>query len=430
MNKNWHRVCASGDLRANEVRRIHIGEEPYALFRGARGTPVAIEDRCLHRGAPLSAGKCKDGSVQCPYHGWSYDQSGQVMEVPSEGGCEAKSRGWRAKTAAVKEEDGWILAEQPLDVKADRAMKPLRSLAEADGRLKNSWYIAALEYEVGPKPIRRVVYDQSYSIKNLEGRIHVSRSGAPVAHRVHSGAVWIWPGDLSAMTESPAWSFPEQNNPAYDGYFMITDFENDAGHLVQNFMDVPHTVFVHEGWFRRKSMLKVPMTVDVGQSRVKVTYHQEDDSIGFWQRLLNPKKEPTTHTDEYIFPNLTRVDYRFGTHHFIINSQCTPVSRFQSRVYTWIAFRTGWMTKALGPAMRFYTRQVINQDVEIMKIQGDNLLEIEGRLGHQEFDRSNGYLSTQADELHIAIDRLRQLGKTSPENARHVEFKREREFWI
>ncbi len=31
---------------------------------------------------------------------------------------------------------------------------------------------------------------------------------------------------------------------------MITDFPNEVTNLAENFMDVPHTVYVHRGWFR------------------------------------------------------------------------------------------------------------------------------------------------------------------------------------
>ncbi|MES2964627.1 MAG: hypothetical protein V4760_12105, partial [Bdellovibrionota bacterium] len=88
------------------------------------------------------------------------------------------------------------------------------------------------------------------------------------------------------------------------------------------------------------------------------------------------------------------------------------------------------LTKPLNPFMRFYTRQVIEQDVDIMKIHGDNLRKFEALRGPFEFTPRHGFFSTGADELHIAIDRLRALGVKSKPSAAQVRFTREREFWI
>jgi hypothetical protein len=204
---------------------------------------------------------------------------------------------------------------------------------------------------------------------------------------------------------------------------MITDFENEVTQLAENFMDVPHTVFVHAKWFRRPSLLKVPMVVTVGSGRVLVTYDQPNDTIGVTKKILNPKGKPTTHTDEFIFPNLTRVDYKFGDHFFVINSQSSPISRYQSRVYTWIAYNVGFFSKLMKPFLGFYTRKVIQQDVEVMANQGPNLKVFEN-LGNIEFQ------STQADELHLAIDRMRNMGVKDRNSVYSIHYERQREFWI
>lgn len=353
----------------------------------------------------------------------------------------------------------------------------MKSLKECDGDLINHWYILALEKEVpAGRPIKRSLYDVPYVLFrdekgqvavlldrclhrgaqlslgtvdqgqvrcpyhgwkfNSEGQVTEVPSDGPTSagdspnskmgcvHKVpvcvQDGCVWIWPGDIAQATAAPEWRFPDYGKSSTMQYFMITDFDNEVTHLVQNFMDVPHTVFVHAGWFRQRSLLKVPVQVAVNAGRVKVTYNQPNDSIGFTEKILNPGGEAMLHTDEYIFPNLTRVDYKFGKKFFIINSQCSPISRYQTRVYTWIAYDVGWISRLLKPLMRFYTRKVITQDVEIMKNQGDNLK----FFGEVEFK------STQADELHLAIDRMRTQGVKDRKEPSVGSYVREREFWI
>ena len=47
--------------------------QPVVLFRQADGTPVAVEDRCIHRRAPLSIGNVVGDDIQCAYHGLVFD---------------------------------------------------------------------------------------------------------------------------------------------------------------------------------------------------------------------------------------------------------------------------------------------------------------------------------------------------------------------
>jgi hypothetical protein len=152
-----------------------------------------------------------------------------------------------------------------------------------------------------------------------------------------------------------------------------------------------------------------------------VTYRQPRDSIGFSERVLNPRKEPMEHTDRFILPNITRVDYRFGTaSEFIIVSQCTPVSALKTRVYTAIIYKLPILTKMLEPFMRFYTRRVIQQDVEIMANQGGNFRR----------DPVPAFNSTDADVVHESIEALRELAARGDPEAFTRARRTEKTIWI
>jgi vanillate O-demethylase monooxygenase subunit len=86
------------------LRRILL-DEPVVLYRAEDGRPVALEDRCCHRHAPLSRGRLVGDAVECPYHGFTYDPSGACILVP---GQPKVPPGARVKSYPVVERHRWI----------------------------------------------------------------------------------------------------------------------------------------------------------------------------------------------------------------------------------------------------------------------------------------------------------------------------------
>lgn len=64
---------------------FRLGGRALAVYRDLTGTVRAVEDRCPHRRLPLSMGRLtEDGSIQCPYHGWSFDgATGRCTAIPN-----------------------------------------------------------------------------------------------------------------------------------------------------------------------------------------------------------------------------------------------------------------------------------------------------------------------------------------------------------
>lgn len=51
---------------------LQVHEKPVAIFRIGEEF-FAIDDRCPHRGGPLSEGTIADGKITCPWHQAVYD---------------------------------------------------------------------------------------------------------------------------------------------------------------------------------------------------------------------------------------------------------------------------------------------------------------------------------------------------------------------
>lgn len=85
--REWIDICAVEDvplLGARVVRR-GPGVADVAVFRVADGGLYALEDRCPHRGGPLSQGIVAGGRVTCPLHGWTIELASGEAVAPDRG---------------------------------------------------------------------------------------------------------------------------------------------------------------------------------------------------------------------------------------------------------------------------------------------------------------------------------------------------------
>ena len=72
-------VAAAGDY----VLR-YIGEDPFVLVRDEHGQVRAFFDACRHRGTQLCrAEKGNASHFRCPYHGWTYKNTGELIGAPA-----------------------------------------------------------------------------------------------------------------------------------------------------------------------------------------------------------------------------------------------------------------------------------------------------------------------------------------------------------
>jgi phenylpropionate dioxygenase-like ring-hydroxylating dioxygenase large terminal subunit len=75
----WYPALRESEVKARPIRLTMLGEE-LVFFRDGHNRVAALSDWCPHRGARLSMGRCEfPGTVTCPYHGYTFDGSGQCI---------------------------------------------------------------------------------------------------------------------------------------------------------------------------------------------------------------------------------------------------------------------------------------------------------------------------------------------------------------
>jgi phenylpropionate dioxygenase-like ring-hydroxylating dioxygenase large terminal subunit len=83
LRNTWYVAALSEEVTNRPVGRRILGD-PIVLYRTADGSCAALSDRCCHRGVPLSLGSVVDDCLQCAYHGFTFDRTGQCVRVPSQ----------------------------------------------------------------------------------------------------------------------------------------------------------------------------------------------------------------------------------------------------------------------------------------------------------------------------------------------------------
>jgi len=79
----WYVAAGRAELGRDLLARELLGER-IVLYRKENGEPVALQDRCPHRGYPLSKSELIGDQIQCGYHGMAFNPGGQCTHIPSQ----------------------------------------------------------------------------------------------------------------------------------------------------------------------------------------------------------------------------------------------------------------------------------------------------------------------------------------------------------
>lgn len=332
----WYVIAESQQLKKDQVLSRTLFGEWIALFRNEAGDAVALQDKCLHRVARLSKGRVSQGQLTCPYHGWTYAGTGQVVKIPSE---KTPGRERCAATYSVIEKDDYIYLQLESPEATD--LQPL----------------------LQPFPM------------------------------------------------------PHYKDKGYANIRLQNLFDNSVTNCAENFLDIPHTSFVHPTIFRNASGQKMGAKIERLSGHVRVTYLDEKSDFGIFSWFLNPGRQVIRHTDEFFMPNVTTVNYWFGNKHFIITSQSVPVTDKQTLVYTDLTYNYGIWNWIARPIIRWQGQAIIDQDVEILKNQSETIEKYGAVFQNSPSDLIHTYIESIQNELHHGRD-PRQL----PHREGSIEF--------
>jgi phenylpropionate dioxygenase-like ring-hydroxylating dioxygenase large terminal subunit len=81
----WYPMATTDELESDVPMKVRCLGLDFVLFRDSAGQANCLANTCTHRGGSLAGGKVKGDCIQCPYHGWQFNGSGQCQKIPSLG---------------------------------------------------------------------------------------------------------------------------------------------------------------------------------------------------------------------------------------------------------------------------------------------------------------------------------------------------------
>ena len=152
----WYVAGWSDELEAGKPFPASILDEPIVIYRADSGRLVALEDRCVHRLAALSLGRCEGDRLRCMYHGLLYDPDGYVAEIP---GQDLVPKNARVKSYPVADRHDWLWVWMGDPALADEALiPPAVGLSDPDYILGHG----QLDYEAEARLINDNLLDFSH----------------------------------------------------------------------------------------------------------------------------------------------------------------------------------------------------------------------------------------------------------------------------
>lgn len=117
---DWYVACTEEELADGRPVACCILDERMVAWPSHSSISV-LEDRCVHRAAALSLGRCEGANLRCMYHGLVFDRNGVVVEIPGQDVIPPNAK-VRAYPAVARH--GWVWVWMGESADADLSLIP------------------------------------------------------------------------------------------------------------------------------------------------------------------------------------------------------------------------------------------------------------------------------------------------------------------
>lgn len=256
----WYPAGWATDIETGKMLAKTFLNQRIVMFRDSQGVVKALEDRCPHRFVPLHLGELKGDTIQCAYHGLTFDCSGACVLNPHGNGAIPKAA--KVRSYPMAEVYGLVWIWMGDADKADQALisdftelDPVKKFVGKSYLLVNANYVLENDNIMDLSHIEFLHKASLGSSKVSEGKIDVVQVGDTV-HSMRSTSAEKLTADLERMRGIP------------------------PGQLVDRWLDVR--------WNAPASMLLTTGFTYTGRPK-------EEGRELFSTHLFTPETESTTH---------------------------------------------------------------------------------------------------------------------------------------
>ena len=227
---------------------------------------------------------------------------------------------------------------------------------------------------------------------------HRGRRVPSYATTEQQGYVWLW-GTPQERPSEPPFEIPLVDAPGYTTVRYVFDVEGSMFATAENALDVPHTAFLHGGWFRGLPQRPIEVVTQRFADRAQAEFIGEPAPRGLVGRILAPSGGMVTHFDRFIKPSVVQVEYALGKNresHLMMTDMLTPLSDFKTRMHATVSLKIPWIGPLAALVARPVAIGVLKQDARVLKKQSEWTQRFEGER----------FVSSEVDVLGKHILRL------------------------
>lgn len=243
------------------------------------------------------------------------------------------------------------------------------------------------------------------AVPGLEGESDLPSRRVPAhATREQDGFVWVWSTPGADPTGTP-FSFPHLEEPGWSHVRRSFEVEATVHSVAENALDVPHTAFLHRGFFRQAARgIELEVIVRQGPDWVSAEYVGEPRPEGLLGRLLAPGGGTVDHVDRFFMPGIAQVEYGLGENRLVTTSALTPLTPLRTAVHTVVSYRLPLPRWLIRPFVVPVAEHVFKQDARMLRLQTRTLLHF-GR---------EAFTSTELDAIGPVALKLMQKASRGP----------------
>ncbi len=307
-------ACLAQDIPLPGDRTVfEVAGHAVLILRDDNGQIRAFRNRCAHRAAQLVSsgdgpGVRRGRRIVCPFHGWSYDLSGRLANVPGRAGFDPQTlENCRLSPVAAAEKDGAVFVrlrgDEPLDLPGHlRGFAPVLATLELAGMVpvQTSRLDARTNWKIAID-----TYAESYHFGVLHARSIGDAYISDVAAFDDHGAHWVLTFAERALADlvgTPEQAWPEARHTGtyfiFPNTVLVAGDIGSAERFVRMFRIFPGETpgkmvclfSVHIAGLSVESYQAKFGTID--DSKSDVTLEDYDVAEGIWSNLAVEGEKP------------------------------------------------------------------------------------------------------------------------------------------